>query len=105
MVVLNYDDWFEEDFDLKLEEKQVEDFFVDTLIEEGNLERNQDTEKAIRFIVQRFDYINDDEMLEVYKDEMLEYFESDAEEEYERMIQQREDEKDWYGTKSNVVGV
>ena len=93
------------DFDYEIDDNQIKDFLIDKMLEEGKMERNKDNVEMARFMINRFNLYEDEQILEDYKDEMEDYFEYEARELYEDCVNYEDDKNDWFGTKSDVVGV
>lgn len=93
------------EFEYEIDDNQIEDFLIDKMLDEGNMSRNKDNVQMARFMINRFNLLDDEEMLESYRDDMEDYFEDDARDCYEDSKSYEEDEDDWFGTKNNVVGV
>lgn len=93
------------DFDYEIDDNQIKDFLIDKMLEEGKMERNKDNVEMARFMINRFNLYEDEQILEDYKDEMEDYFEYEARELYEDSVNYEDDKNDWFGTKSDVVGV
>lgn len=76
-MILNYDfnDW---DFEYSLDECEIKDFIEYKMLEEGDLDDTYSTRKAIRFMIDRLDLVNDNDFLDSYEEDMKDYFEDDA---------------------------
>ena len=52
------------DFDYEIDDNQIKDFLVDKMLEEGKMERNKDNVEMARFMINRFNLYEDEQILE-----------------------------------------
>lgn len=90
------------DIDEKLKEILIEEFKAHQEIE-LNSENIEGAKKLASFVIDILDL--KDELTECYRNELTEAFEEEAYEAYEEAMEYKDEEDDWYGTKSDVLGV
>lgn len=90
------------DIDEKLKEVLIEEFKAhqETKLNSENIEG---AKKLASFVIGVLG-VNDD-LEEIFEDELKEAFEEEAYEAYEEAKEYEDEENDWYGTKSDVLGV
>ena len=99
IVRYDFDDW---GFDYELSKSQLIQFLVDEIFEESNIRCTGNSWEIAEWIVDEFCLY---ENIDYYEDEIKDYYEDEARSEWERCVQLENDEKDWYGTKKDVIGV
>ena len=99
IVRYDFDDW---GFDYELSKSQLIQFLVDKIFEESVIRYTDNSWEIAEWIVDEFCLY---ENIDYYEDEIKDYYEDEARREWERRVQLEKDEKDWYGTKKDVIGV
>lgn len=96
-----------EDFEFEPNREEVENAIQDILLSEANVNvnryQNQDCSKLLDYIVYKMDLLERFE--EELEEELHQYFEEKAKEQYEVSILEQQDKDDWYGTRTNVIGL
>lgn len=99
-MAVNYNlmyDFEDYDFEYSLEECEIKDFIEDKMLEESDIDDTYSNRKAIRFMIDRLDLVNDNDFLDSYKEDMEDYFEEVAYESYKQMRQRDADPLGWVG--------
>lgn len=92
-------------FEFEVDENQITDFLVDKWLEESKTPKNAETKRVVEHIIKQHSLWDDGDILDSYEDEMRDYFEEDARDCWEDSKDYEEDERDWFGTKANVIGL
>lgn len=92
-------------FEYEVSKAQLMDFLVDKMLEDSNTMKTQETKQVTKYVIEQSCLDDDNDFLDDCEDEIREYFEPYARDCWEDSKCYEEDEKDWFGTKKNVIGL
>lgn len=92
-------------FEFEIDKAQIVEFLVDKMLDDSHASKTKDSVQALKYTIEEFCLWDDNDLLYDCEDEMREYFEPYARDCWEDSKCYEEDEKDWFGTKKNVIGL
>ncbi len=92
-------------FDYEVDEQDIEEFLIHIWTKESKTPITAEVKKVLRHIIRQHSLAEDEYILDDYEYDMEEYFEDYARDCWEDSKDYEEDERDWFGTKANVIGL
>lgn len=90
-------------FEYEVAARELEKVIKEMIASDCKIQLNEEGKKVIDYFVSDLDLLY--QLEEIFHEELLEKFEEEARDDYEYQIDIIEDEKDWFGTKDNVLGI